>query len=223
MAEQVIMYCGHCGNTTGFEVRGKCVLDKSVEVDVEGGIEDVLKDVAEWHLLQCITCSKASLEYTHITAEYYNSWLDANGIEHVDGIDEKIILYPLAHTNLPNLPSAIEKEYQEALKVRNISHIACAVLARRTLEAVFTYENAQGESLMRKVDSLIKSDRIPPLFAEMAHLARKIGNMGAHFADSTVTGEDVDAMLDFVETILEYLYVLPAKVKAMRKRLDELP
>ena len=104
-----------------------------------------------------------------------------------------------------------------------IKRAACAVLARRTLEAVFTHENAQGDSLMRKIENLIKSDRIPPLFAEMAHLARKIGNLGAHFADETVTAEDVEVVPGFVEAILEYLYVIPAKVETVRNRLSKLP
>jgi len=97
------------------------------------------------------------------------------------------------------------------------------LLSDKLLEAVFTHENAQGDSLMRKIENLIKSDRIPPLFAEMAHLARKIGNLGAHFADETVTAEDVEVVPGFVEAILEYIYVIPAKVETVRNRLSKLP
>ncbi len=68
------------------------------------------------------------------------------------------------------LPESIEKAYRAALKVQDIEPNACAVLARRTLEAIFIYEKAEGKTPMEKVNNLIKSDRIPPLLADMAHL-----------------------------------------------------
>jgi hypothetical protein len=73
---------------------------------------------------------------------------------------------------------------------------------------------------MEKVNNLIKSERIPPLLADVAHLGRQIGNLGAHFDKEEVTEADVTAMLDFLETILEYLYVLPPKVAAVKARLN---
>lgn len=223
MAEQIIMYCYHCGNQTGFTVRGLCSLDKSVQEENKYGTDLLFEDVSEWRLLQCITCSKPSLEYTHKTADYLGSYpdFDAEG-EEVDVVprtNKKNIVYPLGQPNLPNLPTPIEKEYQDTLKVRNISPVACAVLARRTLEAIFTHEKAEGRTLMEKVNNLIKSERIPPLVADLAHLGRQIGNLGAHFDKQEVTEEDVSAMLDFLETILEYLYVLPAKVATVKARL----
>jgi len=214
------MYCGYCGNQTGFEIRGFCSLDKSVEEEAgDSHTEQLFDDITEWRLLQCITCSRASLEYTHKTADYINVYYD-NDKEVVPRTYEKKTVYPLGQPNLPNLPTPIEKEYQDALKVRNISPVACAVLARRTLEAIFTHEKAEGRALMEKVNNLIKSERIPPLVADLAHLGRQIGNLGAHFDKQEVTEEDISAMLDFLETILEYLYVLPAKVATVKARLS---
>jgi hypothetical protein len=132
---------------------------------------------------------------------------------------EEIILYPTTKNSLTNIPSVIQKEYEATLKVRNISSNACAVLARRTLEAIFAHEKAEGRTLADKVNNLIKSDRIPPLVADLANMGRQIGNLGAHFDKEEVTEADVAAMLDFLETILEYLYVLPAKVDTVRARL----
>ena len=78
-------------------------------------------------------------------------------------------------------------------------------------------------TLADKVNNLIKSDRIPPIVADMAHLGRQIGNLGAHFDKQEVTEADVTAMLGFLETILEYLYVLPAKVATVKARLSKTP
>jgi hypothetical protein len=41
--------------------------------------------------------------------------------------------------------------------------------------------------------------------------------------EEKVTEEDVTAMLDFVEAILEYLYVAPAKVAAVKASLSKTP
>jgi hypothetical protein len=140
----------------------------------------------------------------------------------LDDLDYEV-LYPVSKTNLTNLPKTIEKEYEATLKVRHISSNACAVLARRTLEAIFAHENAVGRTLSDKVNNLIKSERIPPLLADVAHLGRQIGNLGAHFDKQEVTEVEISAMLDFLEIILQYLYVVPAKVAKVRARLNRTP
>ncbi len=195
MAEkELIMRCGHCSNETVFKQIAQHLLE-------EKGYSDLH---TSWHLLECVTCSKPTLIQ----------------IDPDETFEDRIILYPTAKTHLANIPVKIEKEYQATLKVRYINSNACAVLARRTLEAICTQENAQGSTLADKVNDLIQSDRIPHLVADMAHVGRKIGNMGAHFDQVEVTEYELSIMLDFLETILEYLYVLPAKVgivKAMLK------
>ncbi len=58
----------------------------------------------------------------------------------------------------------------------------------------------------------------------MAHQIRQIRNLGAHAdEDDEVTGADVPIMLDFLEAILEYLYVAPAKIAAVQVRLKKTP
>jgi Domain of unknown function (DUF4145) len=108
------------------------------------------------------------------------------------------------------------------LQAQNISPNLCAISARRTLEAILTHEKAVGSKLNHKIDYLLKSQRIPPLLADLAHSGREIGNLGAHFDENEeeVTYRDVSIMLEFLETILEYLYVLPAKVAKVKARLD---
>jgi len=176
----MVMLCGHCGNRTTFEVKGEYSRKAYWRNDPRQTYD------VPYHLLRCLTCSYPTL------------------VEFLDEIDEEV-LYPAVRTSLTNLPKQIEKEYQASLKVRYISSNACAVLARRTLEAIFTHENAVGRTLSEKVNDLIKSERIPPLLADVAHLGRQIGNLGAHFDKEEVTEADVTAILDFLETILEYL------------------
>lgn len=200
---KVVMLCGHCGNKTIHEVRGEYA-HTSNRINIRLKQYQV---TTIWRLLECSTCSKPTLQQKGDT-DFFE--------------DEGEILYP-SKTPITNLPDTIEKRYKAALKVQNIEPSACAVLVGRTLEAVCNYESAAGRTLSDKLNSLVGSDRIPKTLAEMAHQLRQIRNLGAHDADDEVTEADVSIILDFLEAILEYLYVAPAKIAAVQARLKRTP
>jgi hypothetical protein len=198
----IVMICRHCGNKTVFEKCGAY----SYEYHLPSGYE---VEVTEFVLLKCISCSMPTIQqHTLYAGLLYREWPTVTDI-----------LYPSAKTPLTNLPPIIENRYQAALKVRNIEPSACAVLIGRTLEAVCKHEKAEGKTLADKIDNLLRSNRIPKPLAEMAGQIRQIRNLGAHEAEDEVTEEDVPIILDFLEVILEYLYVAPAKIEALRTRL----
>jgi hypothetical protein len=171
-----------------------------------------IHDRTTWRLLRCPACLRPTLE------EIY----ELEG----DPFPEEKILYPsFPQANLisTNLPHEIAQEYEAALKVRDISDNACAVLIRRTLEVICRHENAKGKDLFIQIQVLATSGHIPQPLADMAHLLRKIGNLGAHADEDFITKSDVTTMIDFLEAILEYLYVAPAKISAVQKRLKKTP
>ncbi len=214
------MQCGHCGKPVTFTVRADWKKDEAPIIDSpynEG------QEIITWRIFECAGCKNPTLTETRELYEFVDHEIYA-GVELVSS--ETLIHFPedkAAQLPLTNLPKTIEKEYQDTLKVREISIIACAVLARRILEAILAHEKAEGKTLMEQINHLMKSERIPPLLADMAHLGRKIGNLAAHFAKEQVTEDDVTAMLDFVEGILEYLYVAPAKIAVVQERLRKTP
>lgn len=73
--------------------------------------------------------------------------------------------------------------------------------------------------MAQKLDDLAKSGRIPTILAEMAQQVRLLRNLAAHDAEDEVTEKDVPIIMEFLEAILEYLYVAPAKIEAVQKRL----
>ena len=91
------------------------------------------------------------------------------------------------------------------------------------MEAACNHEQAQGRTLAQKLNYLAENGRIPNTLAEMARQLKELRNLGAHDAEDEVTEQDVPIILDFLETILEYLYVAPAKIEAVRTRLTRLP
>jgi len=210
-----IMLCGHCGKHAVFTVCAQNDVKPTFSDDYPG------QEITIWRILLCSSCGEPTLERSWIEYKYERD-IDFTALT-IPVAAEKKILYPGAKVAKPltDIPAVIAKEYEATLRVRDVSSNACAVLARRTLEAIFTHEGAIGGSLYQKIDTLLKSTSIPPLLADVAHLGRHIGNLGAHFEKGEATEADVAIMLDFLETILEYLYVIPAKVTLVKSRLNQ--
>src|SRR5260370_25661123 len=199
----IVMVCGHCGNRTVFEMKGEYFMVGDWE-----GYQINIKN----SLLRCKTCSMPTLEQST-----YNPTMDI-----MEDKPEIEILYP-AFNAIKNLPETIEKRYTEALKVKNISPSLFAVMAGRTLEAVCKHEDAKGNTLSDKINNHARSERkrIPQILADMAHQLRQIRNLGMHDKEYEVTIGDVPIILDFVDAILEYLYVAPSKINRVKKRLNK--
>lgn len=218
------MLCGHCGRPSVFQPRsegtqyGHTPWEDSRAAKA-AGIDGQI--ITTWRVLECSTCHQPTL-VQEVVAYSYND--DEQGNPTIDAADTTV-LYPRTATKAvpADLPPKIAEEYKAALQVQNISLNACAVLLRRTLEAIFNHEKAQGKTLEQKVDYLLKSANIPPLLAEMAHLGRHIGNLGAHVDANEVTEEDVTVLLNFIEVIFVYLYTTPTKVLAFKERLKKAP
>jgi uncharacterized protein DUF4145 len=134
------------------------------------------------------------------------------------------VLYPVPRAHLDNVPAAIEKEYRSARKYQNSDPNACAVYIGRTLDKICQHEKVKGNRLIDKLDNLIKEKNLPEQLGTMAHQIRQIRNLGAHAnEEDEVTEADAPIMLDFLEAILEYLYVAPAKIFAVQARLKKTP
>lgn len=209
--KKIAMTCGHCGHKAVFELCGEYTNSH------EEYREDVYSDERspypeEWYrytcqLFKCPHCSRPTLK--EISDSAYQ-----------DEPEHKII-YPVIN-ELTGLPKRIAKRYQIALKVQYIEPSAFAVQIGRTLEAVCNYEKMPGQSLGRKLSNLVREERIPPTLAQMAQQLTKLRNLGAHDdQQDDVTEEDVPIMRDFVEAILEYLYVAPAKIARVQARLKD--
>jgi hypothetical protein len=212
------MQCGHCGKQAAFTVRAEWKQDDVAIIDSP---QNEGQEIITWRIFECSGCKSPTLAETKDLYEFVDHELYA-GVECISS--ETRIHFPqdkAAKLPLTNLPKAIEKKYLAALKVQEIEPSACAVLVGRTLEAVCNYENAPGKTLSEKLDNLVRSDRIPKTLAEMAHQLRQIRNLGAHDAEDEVTEEDVPIILDFLEAILEYLYVALAKIAAVQARLKK--
>ena len=206
--------CLHCGAFTILCIRA----EYNYTLDGEGysGTKDMNR--IRWSLLQCTECSAPTLLQSTMVTSLDKSSLSSTWKTSVEAIKA---LYPADPQVAPSLPKQIGKLYAEALKVKLLSPSSCAVLVRRTLEAVCQHENATGRTLANKLKGLAESGKIPQTLVNVAFHLKQLGNLGAHFdVNDDVTTEDVSIILDFVDLFLEYLYVAPAKIQAVKDRLS---
>jgi len=163
-----------------------------------------------WYILECLSCEGVIL-------------LRECKKDRARDVECKIdILYPSSENKLigSNIPDNIKEKYERALKVQRIEPNAFAVAVGRTLEAICIHEHANGKTLADKLHSLAKGGRIPEMLAEMAGQLRLLRNMAAHIDADEVLEEDVPIIREYLDAILEYLYVAPAKIARLQARLD---
>ena len=202
----IVMPCDHCGKVTAFKVH--CKYNRDYTVDY------VALDKAVWYLLECRRCGGPTLVERRTTQDFPPD---------EDPVTTTFILYP-AKTELINLPEAVEKEYKGALKYQKSDPNACAVYVGRALDSLCRHENVPGKRLVEKLQNLITAKNLPAQLGTMADHLRELRNIGAHAdGDDEVTMKDAPIMLDFLEAILEYLYVAPAKIAAVQDRLKKTP
>lgn len=208
MASRTILttWCGHCGQWTSFKERVSTRFTASIPPPIGDVDGKVTEQQGIWRILQCTTCLRPALQ--QVGPGY-------------DEKDARTILYPVSKTPVMGLPEVIDRAYRAALRVRDVDPSAFALLVGRTLEAICKHENAGGPTLAAKLRKLVSSDKIPRTLAQMADQLRVIRNLAAHDFEDEVTEADADIALEFIEAILEYLYVAPAKIAVLQERLQK--
>jgi len=201
---QLVDRCPHCFQRTALDVRGT-----HVHVDNEDPPGSSYRFMKFWRLLQCVSCEQAVLQDV--------TWWE------VEPDEERVdVVHPTtSDRSYEGLPESVARAYEACLKVQAVEPNAYAVLIGRLLEMVAVEEGVQGHRLVDQLRALADSGRIPPTLAEMADQLRQIRNLGAHAQAGDVSEADVSVIADFADAIIEYLYRAPAKIAAVRTRLEQ--
>ncbi len=120
------------------------------------------------------------------------------------------------------LPHKVSQAYRAALRVQKVDAGAFAIMVGRTLEEICYHEKAKGKVLADKIKSLADTGRIPQVLADMVAQLRLLRNLAAHATeeDYMVKEEDVPIIREFIDAILEYLYIAPMKITHLRDRIN---
>lgn len=229
--------CGHCGNVGNCKVQASYTYDILVEAADE-------YDQRMWLLFQCPACSRPILgECVIVEKEKFGELPEVFkcDIHFFDGSagragdpagpmlfeefsDNNKILYPQDKTIEHNwmLPHRVSLAYSAALRVKKADPGAFAIMVGRALEEICHHEKAKGKVLADKIKSLADSGRLPQVLADMIAQLRLLRNLAAHANedDYMVKEEDVPIIREFIDAILEYLYIAPTKITHLQDRIS---
>jgi hypothetical protein len=204
--EEKVMFCFHCGNKTLMQ----CVARYS---HMSTDDENLVWFHQSWKLYFCPVCDDITLEQESTFSE--DSDIDYDG----NPKSKYRVLYP-SITLEKNTPEKVRKAFEAALKVKDIDGATCLIALRRTLEMLCKDQGAKRGNLFNKLKQLSDTGVMPPIIDAMAVVLKNMGNKAAHADDHEFSPELVSSVIEFTQAILDYVYVLPAKLSAIQEQLN---
>jgi len=106
----------------------------------------------------------------------------------------------------------------ESLRIENWD--AAAVMARSAVQTTMGDKGAVGQNLYNEIEDLATKGSLPPLMKEWSHEVRVLGNESAHPKPNTppTTAEDARDVVEFLDSLLLYLYEFPKQISDYRAR-----
>lgn len=134
----------------------------------------------------------------------------------IDGIEE-----------IKTFSKGLENAYQSAINVFNVREwTASAVLCRRLLEGIaktLLPEDEQKKPLHKQIQSFPAHRDLNQPILTIADAIRLGGNLGAHFDwEKEPNEETATLMLELLDYLIEYLFVLPERVERLHAAIDGL-
>ena len=123
-----------------------------------------------------------------------------------------------------NFPDRLKKDYSSALNTYNVRlWPAAAVLCRRILEGlckVVLPENCHNLALAQQLKVLPDHVDLRDPILKLVDGIRLGGNIGAHFdTEREPDQETIEMMLDLLDYIIEYLFILPGRIDKLHDKL----
>lgn len=208
--EDEIILCLHCGNETPMKKVGEYTWgSRDMEFSEIGFLY-------EYELFACPVCHKVTLRETYCD----ETMMDCRDYDRSLYYDEERILFPPVGIENDSVPSKISEAYTAALKVKGIDKYVCLMALRRTLEILLKDKGATKWALKDKIEEIAERGLLPDALKEASSLAKMLGDTAAHDKELEIDQYDVEAMVEFVRYIIEYLYVVPDTISTYKKRLD---
>lgn len=212
-SETDILECNHCGNRTphsrSFEYSSQMFFD-----EIESG---KIYEPYTWLGYACSTCGGLNVFGAFFGVDAMPEHLERTRL-HPRGAD----LLPPPHMMSPcqPVPPRVLAEYKEIWPLRHRVPAAFIGQIRRLLEFVCEDQGATGRDLFAKLKDLTTKGTFPGYFGQITTLLRRVGNMGAHAGDAELSVWDAELIDDFFRSVIEYVYVAPAKIRRMEVRLN---
>ena len=147
-------------------------------------------------------------------------------------VTRALMVWPKGVSRAPvpaEVPLDIVEDYKEACLVLFDSPKASAALSRRCLQLLLrTAAGVKPGDLSNEIQEVLDSKALPSALAESIDAVRVVGNFAAHPIKSKSTGEvvpvephEAEWNLDVLESLFDFYFVLPARIKARRDALNK--
>ena len=130
---------------------------------------------------------------------------------------EETQLYPKGDLDLIGVPRVIANSFQSAIRCRHLDGAICAIALRRTLEMICKAHGETKGTLGPKLKKLSEKGILPTGISDLAVTLKSIGDEAAHGDDADFPDEIIDPLIEFTKIIIDYLYVIPQKLKAVQE------
>ena len=210
LSKEEIIKCFHCGNETLMHQKGEYQWG-SINVGYDDFNFDYIYD-----MFACPVCHKVTLRETYsdetMMKPYNNDMLEY--------YDKKSILFPINNIESSSIPSKVKEAFEAALKTKGIDKNICLMALRRTLELILKDKGATKWGLKDKIEEIAEKGLLPETLKEASSLTKILGDSAAHDKELEIDQHDVESMAEFVEYIIEYLYIVPDKINTYKERLS---
>ena len=165
-----------------------------------------------WVLLECPVCKSVSLY-----RRYNNDlMIDYAGNEYY----EEAIVYP-EEKSFPHVPKDIVNSYSAAVKTSKVDLNVSLIAIRAVLEKICKERGTNRKKLEAMLKQMVERHILPETLDKCGFIIRKLGNSGAHGDDTSIlTRRDVEEFIDFIETIMYYIYELPVKIDSLNRKYE---
>ena len=125
-----------------------------------------------------------------------------------------------------NVPEPLRRAYDSTVDAFNSkNYVATAVCCRRTLEGIFKHlvsDEKKALPLFKMIKEVEETIDLAAPLSRLSHAIRAGGNLGAHFDENLEPSEPLAThMVELVEYLLTYLYVLPERINGLDDVLGE--
>lgn len=211
LPKEEIIKCFHCGNETLMRQTGEY---KWGSLDVK---EDDLNFNYTYEMFVCPICHKVTLRETYGD----ETMMEPNHRGEMEWYDTKTIVFPINSMESTSIPPKVKEAFEAALKTKNIDKYVGLMALRRTLELILKDKGATKWGLKDKIEEIAEKGLLPDTLKEASSLTKILGDSAAHDKDLEIDQYDVESMAEFVEYIIEYLYVVPDKINCYKERFGE--
>lgn len=200
------LICPHCGDSTSptpYIFRASVNVDTILSSRYEVGTAEAVMPSGSgspiYAIIVCQSCKK------RFVAQETADWWSA--------------VYPIRHKPVAReIPDPIYSDFGEAnLCFATGAHKACIAMCMTALEALWQKQNASGLNDLR--DKGIIS---PRLFDQATEIRLWAGIVKHELIHETVTKEEVEELLTYLEEILHDVYVRPAHSAALAKKRKQV-